>query len=105
MKYYIDYIEQAAIDRKYEESKNAVVPNINNGVSIEFKNVSFKYPNTDVYILKNINTIIHSGEHLSIVRCRKNNLHKITLQTVRSNGRRNTCKWSEYKRHRILQIS
>ena len=52
LKYYIDYIEQAAIDRKYEESKNAVVPNINNGVSIEFKNVSFKYPNTDVYILK-----------------------------------------------------
>ena len=77
LKYYIDYIEQAAIDRKYEESKNAVVPNINNGVSIEFKNVSFKYPNTDVYILKNINTIIHSGEHLSIVG--KNGAGKTTF--------------------------
>lgn len=77
MKYYIDYIEQAEIDRKYEENKNAVVPNINNGVSIEFKNVSFKYPNTDVYILKNINTIIHSGEHLSIVG--KNGAGKTTF--------------------------
>ena len=77
LKYYIDYIEQAAIDRKYEESKNAVVPNINNGVSIEFKNVSFKYPNTDVYILKNINTRIHSGEHLSIVG--KNGAGKTTF--------------------------
>lgn len=77
LKYYIDYIEQAEIDRKYEESKNAVVPNINNGVSIEFKNVSFKYPNTDVYILKNINTIIHSGEHLSIVG--KNGAGKTTF--------------------------
>lgn len=77
LKYYIDYIEQAEIDRKYEESKNAVIPNINNGVSIEFKNVSFKYPNTDVYILKNINTIIHSGEHLSIVG--KNGAGKTTF--------------------------
>ena len=77
LKYYIDYIEHAEIDRKYEESKNAVAPNINNGVSIEFKNVSFKYPNTDVYILKNINTIIHSGEHLSIVG--KNGAGKTTF--------------------------
>lgn len=77
LKYYLDYIEQAEIDRKYEESKDAVVPNINNGVSIEFKNVSFKYPNTDVYILKNINTIIHSGEHLSIVG--KNGAGKTTF--------------------------
>ena len=77
LKYYLDYIEQAEIDRKYEESKNAVVPNINSGVSIEFKNVSFKYPNTDVYILKNINTTIHSGEHLSIVG--KNGAGKTTF--------------------------
>lgn len=52
LKYYLDYIEKAEIDIKYEKSKNAEVPNVNDGVSIEFKNVSFKYPNTDVYILK-----------------------------------------------------
>lgn len=77
LKYYLDYIEKAEIDIKYEKSKNAEVPNVNDGVSIEFKNVSFKYPNTDVYILKNINTIIHSGEHLSIVG--KNGAGKTTF--------------------------
>ena len=45
LKYYLDYIEKAEIDIKYEKSKNAEVPNVNDGVSIEFKNVSFKYPN------------------------------------------------------------
>lgn len=36
-------------------------------VKIEFKNVSFKYPNTDRMILENINLIIEPGETLSIV--------------------------------------
>lgn len=34
---------------------------------IEFVNVSFKYPNTDRYVLKNVNIKIKSGEKLSIV--------------------------------------
>ena len=116
LKYYIDYIEQAAIDRKYEESKNAVVPNINNGVSIEFKNVSFKYPNTDVYILKNINTIIHSGEHLSIVGkngagkttfikllCR---LYEVTEGEILVNGVNiNDIEYSKYLRFAFSSIS
>lgn len=34
---------------------------------IEFKNVSFKYPNTDNYVLKNISFKIKSGEKISIV--------------------------------------
>lgn len=34
---------------------------------IEFKNVSFKYPGTENYVLKDINIKIHPGEHLSIV--------------------------------------
>ena len=34
---------------------------------IEFDNVSFKYPNTERYILKNISLKINSGEHLAIV--------------------------------------
>lgn len=36
-------------------------------VKIEFKNVSFRYPNTERMILNNINIIIEPGETLSIV--------------------------------------
>lgn len=34
---------------------------------IEFKNVSFKYPGSDTYALKNINLKINSGAHLAVV--------------------------------------
>lgn len=34
---------------------------------IEFKNVSFKYPGSDNYSLKNINLKINNGEHLAVV--------------------------------------
>ncbi len=34
---------------------------------IEFRNVSFKYPKTDKYVLKNVNVTVKSGERLSIV--------------------------------------
>lgn len=34
---------------------------------IEFKNVSFKYPNTESYALQNINLKIKNGEHLAVV--------------------------------------
>ena len=34
---------------------------------IEFKNVSFKYPNMESYALKNINIKINNGEHLAVV--------------------------------------
>lgn len=38
-----------------------------NQYEFEFKNVSFKYPNTDEYVLKNINTKIKIGENLALV--------------------------------------
>ncbi len=34
---------------------------------IEFKNVSFKYPNAEIYSLKNINIKISNGENLAVV--------------------------------------
>lgn len=34
---------------------------------IEFRNVSFTYPNTDVEVLKGINVTLKQGEHLSVV--------------------------------------
>lgn len=35
--------------------------------TLEFKNVSFKYPGTDAYILKNISFIIEEGKHYAFV--------------------------------------
>lgn len=35
--------------------------------TIEFRNVSFSYPNTDVQVLNNVNIVLHPGEHLSVV--------------------------------------
>lgn len=40
---------------------------INNKITIEFKNVYFKYPNQDDYILKNITLRFHAGESIAIV--------------------------------------
>lgn len=38
-----------------------------NNFDIEFKNVSFKYPNCETYALKNVNIKINGGEHCAIV--------------------------------------
>lgn len=35
--------------------------------TIEFKNVSFTYPGSQVSVLKNINVVLHPGEHISVV--------------------------------------
>ncbi len=35
--------------------------------TIEFRNVSFKYPRSENYVLRNINITIKQGEHLSVV--------------------------------------
>ena len=35
--------------------------------TIEFKNVDFTYPNTEVQVLKNVNLTLSAGEHLSVV--------------------------------------
>ncbi|MDE6110552.1 MAG: ABC transporter ATP-binding protein/permease, partial [Eubacterium sp.] len=39
----------------------------NSKFEIEFRNVSFKYPNADTYSLRNINIKIKNGEHLAVV--------------------------------------
>ena len=38
-----------------------------NNIEIEFKNVSFRYPNSTSYVLKNINLVINIREKLAIV--------------------------------------
>ena len=55
--------------------KRTVVPSVENAISpkrhightIEFKNVSFKYPKTQRYVLSNINVKINSGETIMLV--------------------------------------
>lgn len=62
-----------ASDFRYCLSLSLTSENENNtditadNASIEFKNVYFKYPNTDRYVLENINLVISAGQSLSIV--------------------------------------
>lgn len=67
LKYFLEYMDMVAEEEEKEMKASSELPDITEAPTIEFRNVSFKYPNTDVYILKNISTTIHAGEHLSIV--------------------------------------
>lgn len=68
LKYYIDFVEDfnGENNRLLDLSDNGLDIS-NQACEVEFKNVSFKYPNTDRYILKNISVKINAGEHISIV--------------------------------------
>ena len=50
---------------------------IDNTIELEFDNVSFKYPNSDIFVLKNINFSVKGNEKISIVG--KNGSGKTTL--------------------------
>jgi ABC-type multidrug transport system fused ATPase/permease subunit len=63
--YYDDLDEYLAVPKKLRQGKSPL--KITGKDQIEFKNVSFRYPGTDQYALKNINICIYSGEKLSIV--------------------------------------
>lgn len=59
---YVKYIEmEDTTQTGTREVENEGLP------TIEFKNVSFKYPNTDEYVLKNVSIVIPAGQHLSVV--------------------------------------
>lgn len=58
--YFFDIMEEN-IDEVGEKLENA------QKTVIEFRNVSFKYPNTDKYVLQDINFIIHDKESLALV--------------------------------------
>ena len=59
---YIRYVEGNIYDEKGDKDVD-----VSNGVYIEFKNVSFRYPGSSSFALKNINADIRSGEYLSVV--------------------------------------
>lgn len=68
LKFYVDFVEDIYGDRgRLMDLSDGGKEVVNGACEIEFKNVSFKYPNTDKYILNNISVKIHAGEHLSIV--------------------------------------
>ena len=58
---FFDSFRQKLLPKACSEKFNS------NNYSIEFKNVSFKYPNTDCYVLKDISFKIQEGEKLSLV--------------------------------------
>lgn len=68
LKYYIDFVEDiyGENDRLMDLS-DCVVEVTDKACEIEFRDVSFKYPNTDKYILKDISVKIKAGEHMAIV--------------------------------------
>lgn len=61
--YYRDYID---LDDG-EKTPTHKSSEIKNNVSIEFKNVSFKYPDTDRYIFKNFNLKIDNNKKIALV--------------------------------------
>lgn len=77
-KYIEKYFEFMATDKViHSSSEPIVIPGQPTPPYIELKNVSFKYPNTKRYILKNFNLIIKSGEKIALVG--ENGAGKTTL--------------------------
>lgn len=54
-------------ENSIEESKNPVKLDSRRNGELEFKNVSFKYPDGDEYVLENVNFKINKGETLAII--------------------------------------
>lgn len=59
---YIRYVEGNTYVEKGDQN-----PDLFSGFIIEFRDVSFRYPGAKDYALKNINAVIRSGEHWSVV--------------------------------------
>ena len=59
---YIRYVE----GNEYEEKGSKAVDS-SDGIVIEYKNVSFRYPGSSSFALKNISAVIKNGERLSVV--------------------------------------
>ncbi|MCD7785014.1 MAG: ABC transporter ATP-binding protein/permease [Oscillospiraceae bacterium] len=55
-------------ESKFDDDKGLTLEDLNlDDIEIEFKNVSFRYPNSTSYVLKNINLKLSSKEKLAIV--------------------------------------
>ena len=82
-KYKFEYLKDLNKFLEFEEDENAdCLPDTNMPElkSIEFTNVSFKYPGTESYILKDFNVKLKSGKHYAIVGV--NGAGKTTLTKI-----------------------
>ena len=61
---YFNMVEEVSVKK---DSKGRKAFDHKRGVSIEFKNVYFKYPNTERYVLKDLSFKIERGEKIAIV--------------------------------------
>jgi ATP-binding cassette subfamily B protein len=64
--YIANFIAFLSYQNEIQNQKNKTIPDKEN-TSIEFKNVSFKYPSTDTYAIKNLYLKIHKGQKVAIV--------------------------------------
>ena len=67
--YYIRrYKSFQRLKSKYDDCASKTIQDIDlRNIEIEFRNVSFRYPNSTNYVLKNINLTIKNGEKLAVV--------------------------------------
>lgn len=67
--YVDDYKQYKKLVSSFHEKNRCIEfsPNEDNRYTIEFKNVSFKYPNTEKFVLKDVSITIEAGTRLSIV--------------------------------------
>ena len=82
-KYKFEYLKDLNKFLEFEEDEDAAcLPDMSAPElqTIEFKNVSFKYPGTEPYILKNFNLALKSGRHYAIVGV--NGAGKTTLTKI-----------------------
>jgi ABC-type multidrug transport system fused ATPase/permease subunit len=64
-----DFMNDYKLFMEYPSKKNSGAHSIKENIQhvFEFRNVSFKYPRSDTYVLKNVSIIIPAGQKLSIV--------------------------------------
>lgn len=74
---YREFMESEENDVDEAISEFNTVPSVDEAVSIEFKNVSFRYPNSDINILEKVNFKIEKGQHIALVG--ENGAGKTTL--------------------------
>ena len=60
------FFDFVALADEHESGGEKVVP-AKGGYTVEFRDVSFKYPSSDTYVLKNISFTIAAGEKLALV--------------------------------------
>lgn len=67
LEYVKAYVEVRTCQSQENNLEVIELEKIPNTISIEFRNVSFKYPKKMDYALKNVSVVIDSGEHVAIV--------------------------------------